>query len=244
MVATKVHAASADGVLLQTFASRGVFACNTGQFLTPEAAKAHRETKCECGAARRGWEHYAGECVLLDTQRKILSEKLDTANRRFEREPAQYLWAGAERLMRGEGLHINEAEVIQALAVGVPCGLKGTTRSMAQKAVEGIALATAAWLRAAVDVDGPAARRAEGIADRRKTMRGTFLQWGELAARAGPSAAWLLAERRREIAAVARRQGAAHTGLGGLPVCLLRAVLQCKCGVGARPHPRKVAGGE
>jgi hypothetical protein len=125
--------------------------------------------------------------------------------------------------------------------------LKGTARSMAQKAVEGLALATAAWLRAAIDVDGPAARRAGEIADRRKTMRGTFLLCGELAARAGPSAARVLAKRRREIAVAARGQGAAHAGLGGLPALayLLRAVLQVNCeDVGARPHPRKVTGGE
>jgi hypothetical protein len=144
MVATKVHAVSADGVLLQTFASRRVFACNAGQLLTPEAARAHREIKCECGAALRVWEHCAGECVLLDAQRRLLNEKLNTAHRRFEEEPTQYLWAGAERMMRGGGLYFSETKVIWALGVGVPCGLKGSAHTAAQKAVEGVALATAA----------------------------------------------------------------------------------------------------
>jgi hypothetical protein len=83
----KIFSASADGILLQTFASRRVFACDASQFNSAEVARAHRVVGCECGAPRRTWEHYAGECQLLSDHRRCMEVKLIAAQRAFEGDP-------------------------------------------------------------------------------------------------------------------------------------------------------------
>jgi hypothetical protein len=101
MVTTKIPTASADGILLQTFASRRVFACDAGQFHSAGVARAHRETRCECGAPRRTWEHYAGNCQLVSEQRRSLAAKKSAARLAFEGDPMQYVWGGALRVVQG-----------------------------------------------------------------------------------------------------------------------------------------------
>jgi hypothetical protein len=95
------------------------------------------------------------DCPLLAGARKALGDKFRATQRCFEGEPAQHLWAGALAAVRGEGMHVNEADRIRALGVGTPCGLHGRARTTAQNTVDGVMRATLAWLRAALEVDRP-----------------------------------------------------------------------------------------
>jgi hypothetical protein len=153
------------------------------------------------------------------------------------------MWAGALRVVRGERFAVDESEVIRDLGVGAPCGRQGAARGTAQRCVEGVARATVGWLRAALAVDAPAARVADEVASRRKSARALLQKWAELAARAGPGAAGILARGRAGICE------AVSSGIGGgspintFPAAVIRYAPAGGGHTTCPPSARQVPGG-
>jgi hypothetical protein len=83
--------------------------------------------------------------------------------------------------------------------------------------------ATVVWLRATLEADSLAARAADEIAGRRKSMRTLLQKWAELAARTGPGpgAAGILARERVSICETVRN----GTGGGAFPKMLPAAAI-------------------